>query len=152
MWLTEALGQFRATICPICGGPPVTNWTCAPCTTLVSVHRELIRNLQQWRALYEAMEVPDILVAANGLSYALWDVEVFYQQRTACPDRQRESIRYCLYENMKERDAAVRMGISASNPVSVYATIGLTTMLLKASQGELPGYVIEIPTMEAIHA
>lgn len=138
------VGQFRATSCPICGSQDITNWTCPPCTNLVSVHRELIRNLQQWRSLFEAMEVPDTLVATNGHEYSLWDVEVFYSQRNVCSDRQQQAIQYCYYENLKESDAAVRMGIAPTNPVSVYGTIGLTTMLAKATVGSLRGYEIDL--------
>lgn len=115
----------------------------------MGVHRDLIRNLQQWRSLFESLDVPDVLVASNAQSYSLWDVEVFYAQRVVVPERMRQSIEYCLYENMKERDAAVRMGISASNPVSEYATIGLTTMIAKAVKGELPGYTLTLEHVEA---
>lgn len=110
----------------------------------MSVHRELIRNLQHWRSLYEAMEVADELVASDSRSYSLWDVQAFYEQRGVVPERQQQSIQFCLYENMKESDAAVRMGIAATNPVSVYATIGLTSMLTKAISGDLPTYKIDI--------
>lgn len=140
----RVLGQFRATSCPICGSPPVTNWTCEPCTALVSVHRELIRNLQQWRSLYEALEVPDILVGGDGRDYSLWDVQVFYDQRVVCPERQQQAIQFCYFENLKESDAALRMGIRKTNPVSVYGTIGLTSMLLKASTGDLGIYEIDL--------
>lgn len=112
------------------------------------MHRELIRNLQHWRSLYEAMEVDDVLVASDSRSYSLWDVQTFYEQRIVVPPRMRQSIRFCLFENMKEQDAAVKMGIAATNPVSVYATIGLTTMLAKASKGELPGYVVNLNQRE----
>lgn len=151
-WAAD-IGQFRATNgCPICGSPDNGKWTCTPCTSLVGTHRELIRNLQHWRSLYEALEVPDVLMANDARSYSLWDVQVFYEQRVICPDRMQQSIQFCLFENMKERDAAVRMGIRPSNPVSVYATIGLTTMLAKAVRGELPGYVIELDSvLEASH-
>lgn len=115
------------------------------------MHRELIRNLQHWRSLYEALEVDDVLVASDARSYSLWDVQVFYEQRAVVPPRMQQSIQYCLYENMKEKDAAVRMGISASNPVSEYATIGLTTMLSMASKGELSGYFIQLDR-EALNA
>jgi hypothetical protein len=116
------------------------------------VHRELIRNLQHWRSLYEAMEVDDVLVASDSRSYSLWDVQTFYEQRIVVPDRMQQSIQFCLFENMKEQDAAVRMGIAATNPVSVYATIGLTTMLAKASKGELPGYVVSLTQREDSYA
>lgn len=119
------------------------------------MHRELIRNLQQWRSLYEAMEVDDVLVAPDTRSYSLWDVQAFYEQRRVVPDRMQQSIQYCLFENMKEKDAAVRMGIAPSNPVAVYATIGLTNMLAMASKGELSGYTIDLVehhrTLEVLH-
>lgn len=113
------------------------------------MHRELIRNLQQWRSLYEALEVPDVLVSAeDGLEYSLWDVQRFYAYRIIVPDRMRQSIEWYLYENMKEADAAAAMGISPTNPVGTYATIGLTTILAKAAEGALPGYAITVPTLE----
>lgn len=114
----------------------------------MSVHRELIRNLQHWHSLFEADEVPDVLVASDSRSYSLWDVIFFYEQRLVVPLRMQESIQFCLYENMKEKDAALRMGVKASNPVSVYATIGLTNMLAKATQGELSGYTIALDESE----
>lgn len=95
------------------------------------------------------MEVPDTLLAADGHEYSLWDVQVFYEQRSVCPERQQQSIQFCYFENLKESDAAVRMGIAPSNPVSVYGTIGLTTMLTKASLGELRGYEISLPEHHA---
>lgn len=145
----RGVGQRRATVCPICGSKDITNWTCPPCTALVGVHRELIRNLQHWRSLYEAMEVPDTLMASDARSYSLWDVGVFYEQRIVVPERMQQSIQYCLFENMIERDAAVRMGISESNPVSEYATIGLTNMLAKACKGELGAY--NLASREMVH-
>lgn len=142
------MGQFRATNgCPLCGSKDNGKWTCPGCTVVVSVHRELIRNLQQWRSLYEAMEVSDVLVAADARSYSLWDAERFYGYRTVVPERMRQSIEWYLFENMKEPDAALRMGIGPTNPVGTYATIGLTTMLSKAIKGELPGYQLDL-TME----
>jgi hypothetical protein len=118
----------------------------------VGVHRELIRNLQHWRALFEADEVPDVLVASDSRSYSLWDVTRFYEHRVVVPERMQQSIQFCLYENMKEQDAAVRMGVKRSNPVSVYATIGLTNMLAKATTGELSGYTIDLDgALEVAH-
>lgn len=138
------MGQFRATQCPLCGSKDITNWTCPPCTGLVGVHRELIRNLQHWRSLYEDLKVPDVLVASDARSYSLWDVQVFYEHRSVLADRMSQSIQFCLYENMKESDAAVRMGVKETNPVSVYATIGLTNLLIQATRGEIPGYHVDL--------
>lgn len=136
--------SFRATKCPICSGDNGdSKWTCETCTPVVDVHRDLLRNLQQWRSLYEGLEVGDVLVAADGRSYSLWDVDTFYRYRTTLPSRQSLSIQFCLYENMKERDAAVRMGIKPTNPVSIYATIGLTSLLTKAFAGDLPHYHLD---------
>jgi hypothetical protein len=104
----------------------------------------LVKNLQSWRSQYEALAVPDVLVASDARSYSLWDVQRFYERRVYLPDRMQQSIQFCLYENMKERDAAERMGISKSNPVSVYATIGLTTLVTQAARGEISGYVIDL--------
>ena len=114
------------------------------------MHRELIRNLQHWQSLYEAMEVTDELLANDGRSYALWDVKRFYEHRTVLPPRQRESIQFCLFENMKESDAAIRMGIKPTNPCAIYATIGLTSLLTCSSRGEIPGYRIEIYEYEGV--
>ena len=111
---------------------------------MVDVHRELLRNLQQWRSLYEATDAPDVLVASDRREYSLWDVTRFYEYRVILPTRQQQSIQFCLFENMKERDAAVRMGIKPTNPCSIYSTIGLTALLGKAVAGDLSGYVINL--------
>lgn len=139
------MGQFRAVRCPLCDGDNgESKWTCPSCTALVDVHRELLRNLQQWRSLFEADEVPDVLVATDHRAYSLWDVIRFYEHRTLLPPRQQLSMQFCLFENMKERDAALRMGIKPSNPVSIYSTIGITSLLTKAVAGDLSGYTIEL--------
>lgn len=94
--------------------------------------------------MYEAMEADETLTGNDGRAYSLWDVQVFYGHRISLPDKQSLAIQYCLFENMKEKDAAVRMGIKASNPVSIYATIGLTSLLTRAITFTLPGYFVEI--------
>ena len=119
----------------MCGGENGGRWTCESCTLVVNVHRELIRNLQHWKALFEAHEVSDTLVAANRRSYCLWDIEVFYAARTVLPERQRESIELCLFENLTESTAAERMGVSPTNPVAMYATVGLARLLCMSSAG-----------------
>lgn len=106
--------------------------------------RELIRNLQTWRSHYEALEVPDVLTASDGRSYTLWDVTYFYEQRHRLPDQMRTAIELCLYENVLERDAAKRMGTSETNPVSVYATVGLTYLIRMARDGEMPLYRLDL--------
>jgi hypothetical protein len=131
---------LRARSCPICDGENDGRWTCPRCTPVVNVHRELIRNLQSWHSLYEALEVPDILVASDGRSYSIWDIDLFYGQRSCLPHQMGRAIELCLYNNVLERNAAVLMGVAPSNPVAVYATVGLTRLLSQAYTGDLPGY------------
>lgn len=139
------MGQLRAKQCPVCQGANGGKWTCAPCTAIVNVHRELLRNLQHWHSLYEAMEVPDTLVAADKQSYCLWDIDRLYSERHRLPERQRSALELCLFENLAEKTAAVRMGIAESNPVAVYATVGLCRLLGWAMSGELTTYRISHP-------
>lgn len=144
------MGQFRATRCPLCeeDNKP-SKWTCKRCTRIVDIHRDLIRNLQHWHSLYEAREVPDSFTS-GGTEYSLWDVWTFYEARVILPERQRTAIQYCLFENLVEKAAAVRMGIAPSNPVGIYATIGLTTLLQKSLAGELPRYAITLDQQEPV--
>jgi hypothetical protein len=108
----------------------------------VNVHRELVRNLQAWHSMYEADDVGEVLVASDGRSYCLWDIDWFYEGRHALPDQMRRAIELCLYANIFEREAAVQMGVAPTNPVAIYATIGLTQLLRKAYDGLLPGYLL----------
>lgn len=85
-----------------------------------------------------------MLVASDGREHSLWDTERFYEHRVVLAPKQQQSMQFCLFENMKERDAAVRMGIKPTNPVSIYATIGITTLLTRAVNGELSGYVVDL--------
>lgn len=131
---SNRVGQFRNIECPLCGTTDKTGkWTCKSCTHLVAVHRGLIKNLQLWHSLFEAQQVPEVLMVAEGVEYCLWDADSFYATRIILAPQQRTAIELCLYQNMLESDAAIKMGISSSCPVLVYATIGLTYML--AEQG-----------------
>lgn len=129
--------------CPVCGRDNQGKWTCASCTEAVNVHRELIRNLQAWRSLYQDGEVSDILIAANGQEYCLWDVQRLYDHRIRLAPRQALAIELCLWENVAEREAAVRMGVSSKSPVAIYATVGLSRLLGMAFRDEIPGYRLE---------
>lgn len=137
------MGQLRsARGCPICGGENGGKWTCGDCTPQVNTLRELIRNLQSWAALHEAREVDEILIDhATGIEWCLWDVQHLYAQRHRLPQQMRLAIEFCLFENMKEKDAAVRMGVAESNPVAMYATVGLTKIIAMSRSGEVPGYL-----------
>lgn len=115
---------------------------------MVNVHRDLIRNLQQWHSYYENQEVTDVLVGSDGKGYCLWDVDRFYEHRLTLPPQQATAIRLCLYENALEREAAVRMGVSPTNPVLIYATVGLTKLLALAYRDELSGYRLPAPSSD----
>lgn len=89
--------------------------------------------------------MPDSLLSPlNHREYSLWDATTFYEHRVLLPERMQQSIHWYLYQNMKESDAALRMGIAETNPVGTYATIGLTSLLAQAVRGELTGYLVEL--------
>lgn len=135
------MGQLRAKSCPICGGENHGRWTCEGCTVVVNTHRELIRNLQAWHSMFESLQVSDTLVSGvDGAEYSLWDIDYLYAQRARLPEQMCRAIELCLYENVLEKKAAVLMGVAESNPVAVYATVGLTRLLALALAGDLPGY------------
>lgn len=142
------MAQLRAKTCPLCGGPNDGKWTCPSCTKVVNTYRALIRNLQQWRVLFESREVSDVIVGPDGADYCLWDIESLYQQRTLLPIQQQRAIQLCWFDNVLERKAAERMGVSSSSPVAVYATVGLTRLLSMALHGDLPGLRIELSAEE----
>lgn len=102
--------------------------------------------------MVEACEVDEVLVADDRREYCIWDVQAFYESRVTLPDRQSLSIQYCLFENMKERKAAERMGIKPTNPVSIYATIGLASLLTKAISGDLRGYHVDLDPAPLVQA
>ena len=105
----------------------------------VSLLREVLRNYQGWKSLYEAREVGDT-ITDEGYSLTLWDVEYLIVNLRLLPPRQRQAIQFCLIENMREQDAAVRMGVSPTNPVSMYATSGLSKLVALVRAGALPRF------------
>jgi hypothetical protein len=137
------MGQLSAKACPVCGGENGGRWTCDPCTKTVAVMRGLVRGLQQWRSSLEAMEVAETIADPTGRTWCLWDVERFYAYRRQLPERMQTAIELMLYQGMFERDVARSMGISESNPVGVYVTVGLVRLLAMTRAGSLPGCRIE---------
>lgn len=134
------MGQLKSASCPVCLGINNGRWTCPDCTALVNTHRELIRNLQAWKSLLEGLEVEDTIVSSDGRSHTIWDVEYFYAQRKRLPQQMQRAIELFLFENHKESEAAVRMGLTDTSPIGIYATVGLTKLLAMARAGEFPGY------------
>lgn len=105
----------------------------------VAILRELFRNLQQFRAFFED-EHQDTIRDAQGREWCLWDIEYLYEQRHVLSDRQCEAIELCLYRNMTEESAAIKMGVSPTNPVAMYATDGLKKLVAMVENGELSRY------------
>ena len=105
----------------------------------MDVIRRLFRHLQQWRSGVEAGEVDEVLATPDGREWVLWDLEVLYDHRRRLPEKMRLSIELFLHDNRLEREAAVLMGVQATNPVATYATVGITRLIALARAGCLPG-------------
>ena len=56
------------------------------------------------------------------------------------PTRQRQSIVLCLIEGRREEDVALMMNISPTNPICLYATNGIMSMLSMIDAGQLPRF------------
>lgn len=102
----------------------------------VAVLRELMRNLIPFRNLYEDTG-QDILVGPDRVEYSLWDLERLYESLHLLPPRQAEAIELCLVRQYKEREAALAMGVSETNPVAMYATDGLKNLIKMVEAGTI---------------
>lgn len=105
--------------------------------------RELFRHLQAWQALFESEGVDEI-TGPDGSGYHLRDIEYLYECRTMLSPRQSQTIEFFLYENKLERDVAIQMGVSPTNPVAMYAWDGLRRLCDMAGKGALPRYREEV--------
>lgn len=111
--------------------------TAVPKDPAISELRELFRYLQEFRAVYESTGLDEVRTP-YGNSWSLWDLEYLYQaSQIHLTLRQKQAISLCLVHNMREKDAAVAMGVSTTNPVMMYATLGIRRLLDMISGGEL---------------
>lgn len=101
--------------------------------------RELFRNLKAFRAVFEDTGLEDIKTPA-GTEWSIWDLEYLHTQFDRLTLPQRQAITLCLVHNLREKDAARIMGVSETNPVSMYATLGLQRLLDMVDAGELTRY------------
>ena len=101
--------------------------------------RELFRNLQIFRAAFEADGI-DSITGPDGTVYNLFDIEYLYAQLYRLSPRQKQAIELCLIMNIREKDAAVLMGVSPSNPVAAYATDGLVKLVGWTRDGTFDRY------------
>jgi DNA-directed RNA polymerase specialized sigma24 family protein len=112
----------------------------------LAVLRELLRNLQAFRSLYES-EGTDTLIAPDGTEWSLWDIQYLYECRVHLSPRQRQAIELCLYRNIKEREAARMMGVSETSPVAVYANNGLKRIIVMIESGQLRKFHTPTPAL-----
>src|SRR5699024_9307571 len=105
----------------------------------VGTLRELLRNLQQWEALFSTEGIESI-TGPDGTIYHLVDIQYLYSCRTMLSPRQRQAIELCLYNDTKEKDASLIMGVSPTNPVAMYATNGLRRICEMIEAGQLTRY------------
>lgn len=103
----------------------------------VTILRELFRQIQQWKALYETDGI-DSLTGPTGEEISLWDLLYLYEQLPKLPKRQHQAIELYLVQNMRETDAAIAMGLSPTNPIGIYATVGLGKLVAMIDNDELP--------------
>lgn len=105
--------------------------------------RELFRNLQEFRAVFESTGVEEI-VTPLGNRWSLWDLEYLYAcSQELLTRQQRRAISLCLVHNMREQDAAVAMGVSSTNPVMMYATLGIRRLLDMIESGRFDRFRAE---------
>jgi hypothetical protein len=103
----------------------------------VEILRECFRNLQAWHSLYEAEGID--LLTSDGEEWSMWDMDTLYEMsQYYLSVRQRQAIKLCLYENLSEIQAARSMGTDEANPVTMYASSGLETLVHLYRVGMLP--------------
>lgn len=110
----------------------------------VGTLRELLRHLKAWRTLWEDTRT-DLLPTPSGCWISLWDIEYMVEHGLPLlPARQAQAIRLCLIDGMKEKEAAVFMGVSETNPVAMYATTGLRKLIVMMDEGTLRPIAVDM--------
>jgi DNA-directed RNA polymerase specialized sigma24 family protein len=103
----------------------------------------LLRNLQAFQSLYESEGLASVR-APDGRDWSIWDLQYLYEARKHLSPRQRQAIELCLFQNIKEREAARMMGVSETSPVAVYANNGLKRLIAMVEAGDLPRFHTEL--------
>lgn len=109
------------------------NWSALTVDTL----RTLFRGLPLWRAAMEDLGV-DTIVDNDGREWVIWDIEAIFEvsQKMLTP-RQAQAIELFLVGGLREQDVARQMGISPTNPIGMYATDGLKTIVAGLQDGTI---------------
>lgn len=111
--------------------------TATPAPPEVGELRALFRYLQELRSLHETRGTEEITTPA-GRTWSLWDIEYLYEQaRRRLTRAQFQAIDLFLVQDHRESDAAELMGVSRTNPVGMYATLGLGRLLDAIKAGEI---------------
>lgn len=116
--------------------------TAVPRDPKISELRELFKYLQEFRSTYEETGLDEISTPF-GNTWSLWDLEYLYRQCSRLTIRQQQAITLCLVHGMKEKDAALAMGVSETNPVMMYATLGLRRLLDLIEAHELDQFRVD---------
>jgi hypothetical protein len=99
--------------------------------------RQLLRYLQEFRSLYE-LEGIDEVTTPRGVTWSIWDLEYLYEKAAdLLTESQFTAIRLFLVEDHKEADAAELMGVSRTNPIGMYAALGLSKLVEFVDAGGL---------------
>ncbi len=114
-------------------GLEVTEWSALTVDRL----RVLLRGLQLWRAALEDLGI-DTVVDEDGNEWVIWDIEAIFRASRHClTRRQSQAIEFFLVGGMREQDVAERMGIRPTNPIGMYATDGLRTLVPGLQNGSI---------------
>lgn len=105
----------------------------------VDLMRGIFRNLNSFRSLHEDFGISEI-TGPKGITINLYDIELLYSYRYRLSPRQREAIELFLFRDIREKDVAVMMGVSNTNPVAIYATQGLKKIYRMILAGEIPRF------------
>lgn len=91
--------------------------------------RALFRYLQAFRSLHETEGIDEI-TTPSGRVWSLWDLEYLYRSasRLLTPAQYR-ALTLFLVHDVKETEAAQLMGVSPTNPIGMYASLGLRKLL-----------------------
>lgn len=115
--------------------------TAVPPDPQISELRELFRNLATFRVVYETTGLEEIRTP-YGNTWSIWDLEYLYEKaKEVLTPRQAQAITLCLVQNKREKDAAIQMGVSPTNPVMMYAALGIRRLLDAIEAGELPRFL-----------
>ena len=99
--------------------------------------RQLLRYLQEFRSLYE-LEGIDEVTTPRGVTWSIWDLEYLYEKAAELlTESQFTAIQLFLVEDHKEADAAEMMGVSRTNPIGMYAALGLSKLVEFVDAGGL---------------